>query len=213
MNEMATWRDDASRTYYFLKGYASAENHFNMLKALIIARELHEGQFRKGGAEYLVHPLRVCAYLAAFKVFNDDVLFSAALLHDVVEDVDRIRDDPQILVTQYEISQEVVDLVCKLTKLKGMPIDAYYRGIMSDWRAIMIKLSDRCNNVSTLDSFTYEKMHSYIEETKNYILPLVRYAKAHYPMYNNEVTIMKYHITSVCSTVEGILKSMDEKKE
>ena len=204
MNEMATWKDDASRTFYFLKGYASAKELDNMQKALLIARNMHEGQYRKGGAEYLVHPLRVCAYLAALG-FNDDVLLSASLLHDVIEDVEAVRNDPQSLVNNYGISQEIVDLVCRLTKTKITPTEVYYKGVSEDWRALMIKLSDRCNNVSTLDCFTYEKMRAYIEETKNFVLPLCRYAKLHYPRYNNEVTIMKYHITALCSTVEKFL--------
>lgn len=204
VTKMATWKDDASRTFYFLKGYASAMEFENMQKALLIARNMHEGQFRKGGAEYLVHPLRVCAYLAALKL-DDDILLSAALLHDVIEDVEAVRNDPQSLVNIYGVSQEVVDLVIRLTKLKCTPIDVYYKAVSEDWRAILIKLSDRCNNVSTLDCFTPEKMTAYIKETEDYVLQLCRYAKLHYPKYNNEVTIMKYHITAICTTVREIL--------
>lgn len=209
MSEMATWKDDASRTYYFLKGYASCAQLPNTQKALVLAKQFHEGQYRKGGAEYLVHPLRVCNYLVALK-FTDDVLLSAALLHDAIEDVECIRNAPEKLVTEYGISQEVVDLVLKLTKLKTTPIEVYYAGIQKDWRALMIKLSDRCNNVSTMDCFTLPKMKSYIEETKNYVIPLCGYAKLHYPEHNNEVTIMKYQITALCSVVEGLIPSMEE---
>ena len=201
MSEMATWRDDASRTFYFLKGYASAKELYNTQKALILAKTLHEGQYRKGGAEYLVHPLRVCDFLTALK-FDDDVLLSAALLHDVLEDVESVRNDPQQLVTEYGLSVEVLDLIHKLTKRKDIPMEVYYKGISEDWRALFIKLSDRSNNVSTLDCFTPEKMKAYIEETKNYVLPLCGYAKLHYPQYGHEITVMKYHITALCSTLE-----------
>ncbi len=215
MSETATWREDVNKTLYFLKGYASAKNHYNMLKALIVAKELHKGQYRKGGAEAIVHPLRVCAYLVAFERFDDDVLFSAALLHDVVEDVECVKNDPQILVREYGLSQEVLDLVLKVTKYKGIPTEVYYRGIREDWRAVMIKLSDRSNNVSTLDSFSVEKMRSYILETTDYVLPLTSHAKLHYPMFNNEVTIMKYHITGICASLDRILDDLapiDDKK-
>lgn len=211
MSEMATWKDDASRTFYYLKGYASAKEFENMQKALLIARMMHEGQYRKGGAEYLVHPLRVCSFLAALKL-NDDILLNAALLHDVIEDVEAVRNDPQSLVNIYGISQEVVDLVIRLTKLKCTPIDIYYKAVSEDWRALLIKLSDRCNNMSTLDCFTHEKMQSYIAETENYVLPLCRYAKLHYPKYNNEVTAMKYHITALCSTIKGLITSKNTKE-
>ncbi len=208
MSELATWKDDASRTYYFLKGYAASSHWPNTQKALILAKQFHEGQYRKGGGEYLVHPLRVCNYLVAFK-FSDDVLLSAALLHDAIEDVECLRNSPEKLVSEYGLSQEVVDLILKLTKFKSTPIEVYYAGIQKDWRALLIKLSDRCNNVSTMDCFTLEKMKSYIEETKNYVLPLCGYAKLHYPQYSDEVTIMKYQITALCSVVEGLIPSME----
>ena len=201
MSEMATWRDDASRTFYFLKGYASAKGWYNTQKALILAKTLHEGQYRKGGAEYLVHPLRVCDFLVALK-FYDDILLSAALLHDVLEDVESVRNDPQKLVTEYGLSEEVLDLVRKLTKRKDTPMGVYYKEICEDWRALLIKLSDRCNNVSTLDCFAPEKMQAYIVETKDYVLPLCGYAKLHYPQYGDEITVMKYRITALCSTLE-----------
>lgn len=209
MNEIATWRDDPDKTYDFLTGFAVGLKLYNTRKSLILAKKLHEGQYRKGGAPYLVHPLRVCNYLKAFE-FEDDILLSAALLHDVVEDVESVRNNPQNLVNEYGISQDVLDVVRKLTKSKEIPIEVYYKGISEDWRALLIKLSDRCNNLSTLDCFTTEKMKSYIKETVDYVLPLCAYAKLHYPEYGDKITIMKYHITALCSTLEKLLSLIDK---
>lgn len=209
---IGTWQVNAPKTYYFLEGYAVAKGYHNMKKALILARELHEGQYRKGGAEYLVHPLRVCDYLISVGL-NDEILLSAALLHDVVEDVAFIRDNPRKLVTDYRISEEVLDVVMAVTKLKGVSEEAYYDGIKQDWRALFVKISDRCNNVSTMQSFSVEKRISYIEETEQYILPLCKHVKLYYPEFSNEVTAMKYHITALCSTVKAMMNEQKEEKK
>lgn len=54
--------------------------------ALALAREVHEGQVRANGTQYVAHPIRVARLTAA--VGCDDDLIAAALLHDVVEDSD-----------------------------------------------------------------------------------------------------------------------------
>ena len=53
-------------------------------KALELAYEAHEGQIRKSGEAYIVHPILVAAITA--KISNDEMMVQAALLHDVVED-------------------------------------------------------------------------------------------------------------------------------
>ena len=100
-----------------------------------------------------------------------------------------------------------------VTKMKGVSEEAYYDGIKKDWRALFVKLSDRCNNISTMQSFSVEKRISYIEETEKYVLPLCKHVKLYYPEFSNEVTAMKYHITALCSTVRTMIEQQEEKKE
>jgi (p)ppGpp synthase/HD superfamily hydrolase len=73
--------------------------------AFAFACEHHDGQLRKSGEEYILHPwgvAKVCARLQ-----QPPVVLAAALLHDVVEDTDatsdeiaqRFGDDVRLLVT------------------------------------------------------------------------------------------------------------------
>ena len=193
--------------YLFLKGYAIAKEMRNTLIALSIATRLHENQKRKGGAPYIIHPLEVTSYLINLGI-DDDITCAAAILHDVVEDCD-ISDPYKELAEKYNLNKEIIDIVLLLTKPKDYKekdptLEKYYSKIKTNQKAAIIKLSDRANNLSTIDAFTKEKMIEYVNETKNLIFPLCKYGKAYYPEFSNAITIIKYQMVSICETIESL---------
>lgn len=193
--------------YLFLKGYAIAKEMNNTLIALSLASQFHEHQKRKGGAPYIIHPLEVASYLVNLNI-DDDNTIAAAILHDVVEDCD-IQSPYIDLGKNYNLSDEVIDIVLLLTKPKDYKTsdpkeEKYYSKIKTNKKALIIKLSDRANNLSTIDAFTKEKMINYIDETKNLIFPLCKYGKAYYPELSNAITIIKYQMVSICETIESL---------
>ena len=201
-----------SRSMIFLKGFAQGsftqgkeKGFLKTLNAINVATILHEGQMRKSGEPYFSHPVQVACELLALGVY-DDILLASALLHDVLEDCGISENQ---LIHDYKIDPDVVSVVKLLTKSKEMNMEQYYKGIMSDWRASLIKISDRCHNVSTMvDGFDTAKMTSYVEETNQYVIPLCKYAKNFYPEYSNQVFVMKYHILSVCKLVANLIVSL-----
>ena len=67
----------------------------------------------------------------------------------------------------------------------------------------MVKLIDRCNNVSAMATgFSKEKIIEYINETEKYVYPLMQKAKTKYTKYSNQIFLIKYHMTSVVSTLK-----------
>lgn len=193
--------------YLFLKGYAIAKEMRNTLIALSVATQLHEHQKRKGGEPYIIHPLEVASYLINLNI-DDDNTIAAAILHDVVEDCD-IQNPYTDLCKKYDLSREVVDIVLLLTKSKDYKItdpneEKYYSRIKTNKKALIIKLSDRANNLSTIDVFTKKKMINYVDETKNLIFPLCKYGKAYYPELSKAITIIKYQMVSICETIESL---------
>ena len=194
-------------TYLFLKGYAIAKEMLNTLVALSVATQLHEKQKRKGGAPYIVHPLEVASYLVNLGI-DDDYTIAASILHDVVEDCN-IKEPYKELGKKYDLNKKVIDIVLILTKDKDYKkkdpnLEEYYNRIKGSKEALIIKLSDRANNLSTIDAFTKEKMISYVNETKDHIFPLGKYGKAYYPELSNAITIMKYQMISICEAIESL---------
>jgi len=184
--------------YTYLKGYAMGAGWKETLEALAFARSAHKGQLRKSGEPYIIHPLTVACYAVALIIKNDAVV-ATAILHDVVEDCG-------VKVEDLPVSAETREAVRRLTHIKGEPLDPYYREIGENRIASLVKLLDRCDNVSTMAGvFSVEKIKQYIEETKQYILPLLRQTKDHYPEYNNALFVLKYHIISVIAGLEVCL--------
>ena len=84
-------------------------------KAYEMAYEAHDGQKRKTGEPYIIHPIWVALILTDLKVDTDTLC--AALLHDTVEDTNITLEK-----IEKEFNKEVatlVDGVTRISKLKS----------------------------------------------------------------------------------------------
>lgn len=136
---------------------------------------------------------------------KDDTVLAAILLHDVVEDTDASLAD-------LPASDEVKEIVGLLSFEVPDEMDwdsakkLYYERIRTNQKACLIKLLDRCNNVSTMAaSFTKTRLKEYIVETENYVLPLASVLKNESIEYNEVAFLLKYHIISVIETIKNLI--------
>lgn len=210
------------RTYLFIKGYATALELNQTLKALPLARRFHNGQYRKGNViingesrklPYVLHVLKVCSTLISLHLpltgTELDTLLASALLHDSLEDAERyFPKGGRELVTEYNFSTELYEIVKLLTKHSNSTedeLDVYFNNIKKNKLALMIKLADRSHNVEDLYVMKQEKLHKYVQETRNWIYPLATYGKANYPELSNGLTILKAKIVSLTECTETII--------
>ncbi|SMC09534.1 RelA/SpoT family protein [Nitratiruptor tergarcus] len=146
-------------------------------KALQFAKDAHEGQYRKSGEPYIIHPILVAA-ITAF-VTNDETMIISALLHDVVEDTSHCIEEIEEL-----FGKDVASLVEGLTKIVAIrseeliPSSSKEKLITSalsfrkmliasieDVRVLIVKLCDRLHNMLTLDALPAAKQKRIAEET------------------------------------------------
>ena len=200
------------KTLLFIRGFAKGRNMPNTLKALALAERLHEGQTRKSGDPFVIHPLRVASYLICLK-FIDDYACAASLLHEVFKHCGFDRESSE-LVEKYGLDEEVLDLIRLVSKPDTMSLEDYYKGLKTNHKALIIKLSNRANTCTGLSGYTAKEKNAYIEENNNFIYPLCTYGKAYFPDYSDQIVNMKNHIKSVCRIVEAITKEevIDEKE-
>ena len=185
------------RMYTYVKTYATMKGLAQTVEVLPYARELHKGQVRKGKDEvpYIYHPLLMACH-ALSRGLDDDNLVSAILLHDVCEDCG-------VAIEDLPVNEDVKTAVQLVTKDSSKDTDTYYREISENCIATIVKLIDRCNNVSAMSTgFTKERIIEYINETEKYVYPLLQKAKTKYSKYSNQVFLIKYHMTSVVTTLK-----------
>ncbi len=191
-------------------GYAIEENLSETYRALYYARDKHSGQarkcspFSKEHIPYIIHPLMMACHAHAMGIKGDKVL-ATILLHDVCEDCG-------IEVEELPFSDEVKKPVGLLTKPKGYKGTAeekkiYYDGIASDSTASIVKVLDRCNNVSLMAlAFSTAKMIDYVEETQEYVYPILEKLKYDYAdEYNDAAFLLKYQLRSTMETIKAFI--------
>ena len=150
-------------------------------KAIKMATDAHEGQYRKSGDAYISHPLAVMKIVEDWGMDEDTII--AAVLHDTVEDTDVTLDD-----IKKEFGEQVAFLVDGVTKLgnarSGMrDIDTYLPetkdnllrlliAMGADIRVLIIKLADRLHNLRTLSALPPEKQRKIAKESLEVFAPL-----------------------------------------
>lgn len=195
---------NAEKMFTFVRGYALGANMPETVKALNYAREKHKDQKRKSGEPYIVHPLTMACHAISLGV-TDDTIIATILLHDVCEDCG-------VSLAELPVGDAVKEAVDYITfvvnsgETKTEAKNRYYNAMLRNRAATIAKLFDRCHNVSSMaGTFSEEKLVAYIEETRQYVLPLLQQAKYTYPEYSDPIFALKYHITSIVDSIEAAM--------
>lgn len=107
-------------------------------KAIEIANRVHTGRVDKGGAPYILHPLRIM--LSA----SNDFERICAILHDVVEDSNTTFDD----LLDEGISKGVINVLDCLTRRSEESYDKYIDRVIKNKTACRVKLADLRDNMN-----------------------------------------------------------------
>jgi GTP pyrophosphokinase len=177
--------DDPDRLFAALlnkmEEYHPSSDFKLVIDAYNLAKEAHEGQKRKSGEPYIIHPVAVASILADLEMDRETI--AAGILHDIIEDTEYTYDD---LVSIF--SEEVAKLVEGVTKLRRFAAQSrgetskeeeqaenfrkMFLAMASDIRVIIIKIADRLHNLRTLAFMPPDKQQQIAQESLDIYAPL-----------------------------------------
>ena len=145
-------------------------------KAYLTAEKYHEGQFRKSGEPYIIHPMAVGRILADLGM--DEVTLAGGILHDIVEDTDYT-----LAQVEVDFGTDIANLVDGVTKLTNINYETkeeqqaenirkMFLAMSKDIRVLIIKLADRLHNLRTISYQTPKKIREKCQESLDIYAPL-----------------------------------------
>ena len=156
-------------------------NSSRIQQAIKVATKAHEGQLRKTGEPYIIHPLAVMKILQEWNMDEDSVV--AGILHDTVEDTNLTIKD-----IEEQFGKDIAFLVNGVTKLGKARsdmrnLDEYLPETSDnllklliatgqDVRVLIIKLADRLHNLRTLSALPPDKQQKIARESLEVFAPL-----------------------------------------
>jgi GTP pyrophosphokinase len=158
-----------------IKSELNKEDRKNIRAAYKMALKAHQGQRRKSGEPYILHPIAV-ATICAEEIGLGPTAIISALLHDVVEDT-----EVTLAEIEAQFGERIKDIVDGLTKLDSAynaesPQAENFRKVLStlvdDVRVVLIKMADRLHNMRTLGAMPRHKQLKIAAETSYIYAPL-----------------------------------------
>ncbi len=159
-----------------LKSYLNPEQVNLVRRAYYYAEQAHDGQTRRSGDPYIIHPLEVASILADMHMDHQSLM--AAMLHDVIEDTGIEKQD---IAGQFgDVVADLVDGVSKLTHMnfenktlaQAENFQKMALAMAKDIRVILVKLADRLHNMRTLGVLRPDKRRRIAKETLDIYVPI-----------------------------------------
>lgn len=194
---------DVEKMYTYLRGFMVGAGMKEGVQALSFARKKHEGQTRKDGIPYIVHPLQMACYAAALGI-RDDNIMAGILLHDVCEDCG-------VPLSLLPVNNEVKRIVKHVT-ISPLPGESksdtkrrYFHQMLDCEGAVIVKGLDRYHNMSSMAGvLSDEAIRKNIKENDELLLPMLKDAKERYPELSDIIFILRTNIRSLSDSLKAM---------
>lgn len=148
-----------------------------IVKAYDTAKDAFRDKYREGGQRYFEHLRAVALILMVYLRVRDADVIAAALLHDIVEDIEHWSEERLTVEFNAVVAMLVwwISKPCssKFGNNKEARNRAYHQNLQRAPRnALLIKLADRLHNLLTLWDTPPEKQKRKVTETQDFYLPI-----------------------------------------
>lgn len=173
-----------------------------------------KGYTRGDGSDYYVHCIEVANTLLSFCVKDENVI-CAALLHDIVEDVEGYTS----ITLKQLFNERVSELVMLVTKSKDInykkerAMKEYLSRIQASQDATIIKTADRMHNMMSLEEKNFEQRYMKALETEKYYLPFFKEGRYLYPRYENLFYMARAQIEPLIFHIKSFYNELRVKEE
>ena len=211
--------------YEYIQFYAMENQLLNTCIALPLSRGLHNGSHRKSSVTregvsyrlpYVIHCLLVCRMLLDLNIPLEkdqlDIVLASALCHDMIEDIPFEQDGLEMM-TYFHLDPKVYETVKFVSKRRDFTPEEeenHFRQIAEHPLALLVKLSDRGNNVEDLYNMSVWKTHEYVGETRKFFFPMYDYGIAHYPELHKTLEVLQDKILSLTRVAEILVNRYEE---
>jgi len=178
-----------------LRYWLLAKDYYSALKAMEFARQLHTGLRKDNRTPAFYHQVSIVQYL---RTIHKNLLYpersmAVGFLHDTMEDYDM---DMKVMIEKF--GRKIAEDTWILTKKQSgveKENSRYYDEIAENPVTSVVKPADRIHNVQTMIGvFSKVKKEEYIEETFNFVLPMLKKAKRIFPEQESAYENEKQHI-------------------
>lgn len=207
MNENLYQKLFISMRYWLLGVAETNTTYLHALNALEYARKIHIGLRKDSITPEFQHQIEIAHFIRTMNhhLIDSPNTLAVIFLHDTLEDYAESHQINLESLTK-RFNKTIADSVVVISKIrdgKKLSNEEYYKGIAECPIASVAKGADRINNLTSMyNAFSHEKQRKYIQETKEFVLPMLKNARHNFPQQEGVYENIKFFINSYIKVVE-----------
>jgi (p)ppGpp synthase/HD superfamily hydrolase len=197
-------KEDYGKMKIALRNWLLGKGYYKAVEAMAFAEKYHNGLRKDGNHEFSHQVSQACLArtLEHLFVFKEEI-FIVIFLHDICED--KGISFEQIGRMFGPIVEKAVRLMTKVYQGVKVPNDIYYANMSECEIASVCKGFDRIHNLmSMLGGFKVEKRVSYIEETLDFTVPMLKLARKLFPSQEGVYENIKFIMTNQVNLYQAL---------
>ena len=171
-----------SLRYYLISAAKVDKSYIPALNMLEFAKDIHVGTRKDGCTPEFQHQLEIAHFVRTLSdLRNPALVIGLTLGHDILEDYSNkfpfVTYEQIVDIAGRELADETM-IISKEYKGVKLPTEEYYAALAKTPNGSIAKGGDRIHNQSSMANvFAKHKQLSYVDETENFVLPMLKIAR------------------------------------